>query len=851
MPEQPQIVGTSYGDKGGVAPRPNVGEAGIGIPESSALPTQDIQAVAPRILPMGAGLEEVGAVVGEYGAQQAKAQQTTWLMNASSGYDLQARNMLETAKRNAQPGENIGPAVKMGLTKLRTDSMTGIDNPILSEQYNNRMMQTQEEVMAHAAEYDFNERDRFTKFNVVNGYNNMAKNIGASTNYDDAGNMATKYLGELGHTLDQTPMLPQDKQDLILKGRELIGEAANRQQININRDRWIAEHASAFPTEMHGMLDLPRGIRNNNPGNLESGDFQGAKGKDGNYLKFDTPENGLRAMMLNLKNQQDLHGLNTVQDIIGKYAPPEDNNDTNAYIMDVSHRLNVQPDQKLDMHDPEILAKFGDAIVRHENKGAMPYAPETVDWSVKSALGHTTDAAPVTTTADGGARTGNLAFNMMTYPEQQKLVTYAYTEMRRVRSEAAFYGNLANADMAAIEKAAEEGTPIPASLLQSATDKIQAAPSPAAIGRLNLIKDKIETSTAMWRMTPDQAQEYVSGLEKQATAEGATPQMLANYTFSQKIFGNMLASIRKDPLGTYEKTGGDVKPLDFNDPGSIAARASVANTVSKTYNVPAATAFFRQEDRAAITNILNSATPKQALGLLSVLSKNMDEPLYQGVMAQLRPNSPVTALAGGYMGLGRSMTIPGGWFGSDTTLKPEDVANKLLIGDSILNPSKADKLEEGRGRNFPLPKEEDFRRSMPSEYNGIFRGLPRQEADMMQAVKSYYAAEAAQKGDYSGNLNPEILKTAYHAVLGNAANINGRGKVLAPWGMANSDFNDVMDRAYNAQAKIAGIDVEKFPFRSVGFENRGVMGQYRVVSGSGYLVNKKGEPVIINIGATK
>lgn len=123
--------------------------------------------------------------------------------------------------------------------------------------------------------------------------------------------------------------------------------------------------------------DVPRGIRNNNPGNLRpssSYKWLGQAGVDeGNYLIFDTPDNGLRAAAKNLLNQQRKHGLRTVRDIITKYAPAADNNDTQAYILAVSDELGVAATDPLDLGQSDQLAAFLRAVIRHEN-GVQPYS---------------------------------------------------------------------------------------------------------------------------------------------------------------------------------------------------------------------------------------------------------------------------------------------------------------------------------------------------------------------------------------------------------------------------------------------------------------------------------------------
>src|SRR5215475_347229 len=74
---------------------------------------------------------------------------------------------------------------------------------------------------------------------------------------------------------------------------------------------------------------LPRGLRNNNPGNIEDGPFAkalpGYKGSDGRFAVFETPEHGLNAMD-QLLTAYGRRGLKTVGEVIGRWAPASDNN---------------------------------------------------------------------------------------------------------------------------------------------------------------------------------------------------------------------------------------------------------------------------------------------------------------------------------------------------------------------------------------------------------------------------------------------------------------------------------------------------------------------------------------------
>lgn len=126
---------------------------------------------------------------------------------------------------------------------------------------------------------------------------------------------------------------------------------------------------------------LSRGIRNNNPGNLRRTDdpWQGlAKTRtDTAFFVFQSPIYGIRALARTLIKYQDKHGLKSICQIIGRWAPSTEN-DTVAYIKAVSDEACFAPDVVLDMHKYEHLKAVVTAIIHHEN-GQQPYTAAQID----------------------------------------------------------------------------------------------------------------------------------------------------------------------------------------------------------------------------------------------------------------------------------------------------------------------------------------------------------------------------------------------------------------------------------------------------------------------------------------
>lgn len=119
--------------------------------------------------------------------------------------------------------------------------------------------------------------------------------------------------------------------------------------------------------------DMARGLRNNNPGNIRHGSqWLGMRTEqtDPDFVQFNESKYGIRALAKLLQNYQSLYGLNTVRGIIGRWAPPNENN-TTSYVGSVAAALGVSPDAKID-----VRTRAGDlvrAIIKHEN-GIQPYS---------------------------------------------------------------------------------------------------------------------------------------------------------------------------------------------------------------------------------------------------------------------------------------------------------------------------------------------------------------------------------------------------------------------------------------------------------------------------------------------
>ena len=141
------------------------------------------------------------------------------------------------------------------------------------------------------------------------------------------------------------------------------------------------------------------GVRNNNWLNIRynpANDWQGQTGgDDNNYAIFDDPVSGLRAADIVLKNYGAKHGIDNLNEAIFRFAPPEDNNPTPAYAKFVADKMGINPDDKIDLSDPDVRERMISAMVQFETPDATSlYSPALM--SQARGLSNTSTNKPAT-----------------------------------------------------------------------------------------------------------------------------------------------------------------------------------------------------------------------------------------------------------------------------------------------------------------------------------------------------------------------------------------------------------------------------------------------------------------------
>ncbi len=138
-----------------------------------------------------------------------------------------------------------------------------------------------------------------------------------------------------------------------------------------------------------------RGIRNNNPGNIDYNSSNNWKGQVGiedglpkgvrpRFAKFEAPEYGIRAICELLQTYSRKYGADTIEEIVSRYAPSNENK-TDKYAENVSRWSGIPMYQTVDVNSFDVLAKLIPAIIRQEN-GVQPYTQKVIENGIRMSL---------------------------------------------------------------------------------------------------------------------------------------------------------------------------------------------------------------------------------------------------------------------------------------------------------------------------------------------------------------------------------------------------------------------------------------------------------------------------------
>lgn len=130
--------------------------------------------------------------------------------------------------------------------------------------------------------------------------------------------------------------------------------------------------------------ELPRGLRNNNPGNIRrnSDVFQGEvnPSRDKDFKQFKSMPYGYRAVFKILSNYYRKYSLTTIRKMISRWAPENENN-TAAYVSLVCSYSGIGPDDLISF-DREQMIRIVAGMSRVENGREADMSDVIAGWGL-------------------------------------------------------------------------------------------------------------------------------------------------------------------------------------------------------------------------------------------------------------------------------------------------------------------------------------------------------------------------------------------------------------------------------------------------------------------------------------
>jgi hypothetical protein len=342
---------------------------------------------------------------------------------------------------------------------------------------------------------------------------------------------------------------------------------------------------------------------------------------------------------------------------------------------------------------------------------------------------------------------------------------------------------------------------------------------------------------------------------------GGTTSQAANVARLENAVNQNVALLQKEPLLFVEqRLNTPILPMDVSqimDPtkqaetaAAFQERAAQIRTVSRRFQARVPMKPFLPQEAAQITTLLAGASRKESAELLAQLRESAGSPdVFKAMMQQVAPDAPVKSFAGLLAANQREMNLGEGWFRADKFVSGKDVAATLLRGEEMLNPSKAEKGEDGRSKTaklyLPSAAQTDLQTKFEAVVGDAFAGREEVANNALQAVQAYYVGRAAELGKLAGDsesVDAALVREAVQATLGAAVDYNGNGKALAPWGMAEDDFEDRVEGAIKALKLPEDMDID-----DLGITNADGDGRYALTVGRRIQYDEKGNPIIIDI----
>lgn len=662
-------------------------------------------------------------------------------------------------------------------------------------------------------------------------------------------------LSALNETLPSVGPLQQEKLRDYMRKSLVQGAAAGQVQAN-PEGAYNLLTLSTLPQDAGasrdktGTLTAPtsgsgnRGIRNNNPGNIVKSDIPWdgkVDGSDPKFESFETPEAGIRAIGKNLIAYQDSHGRNTISSIVSAWAPASENN-TAAYIANVSKVLGVKPGDPINVKDPATMKKLVGAIITQEN-GAQPYTDSQIDTGIGAALG--TGKLPAPQNASGivpvqaasgsaDAKIGVPWIDAMNLQERLHYLQAADSEVRRRQQ-------IARADLELKERdqnaQALAGKPVSAPL--TLPDYVRAYGQVDGPRRYGEYVDNQQFGANVNQVAA------MSPAEQRAMLTRNTPTPDApGFATDQRryeLLNNAIATTNKQRLeapldfaAAYKLT--TLNPINFADPQSIAkelaSRSVIAAQNSNRWGAPFQVLTTPEADQ--LGTYLASLQPTDQARFLGQLYQAGGPAALRSISGQIKDKNETLSIAGM---LASRNTQEVGFFGGVSPGR--NVAQLYLEGKDAIAQKRA-KIDQ--------TAETGIKADIFKAIDGVYMTPQARDA----AADASYAIYAKYKSD-----GRDSWEQAVNVATGGIMDFNG-AKIAKPYGWKDSQFRDAVIASGPQQVNAAGKEFvagdKKVSAADLAKSLLGAKlqtfgdGTYMIRAGSDVVRLSDGRPFVLKVG---
>lgn len=713
-----------------------------------------------------------------------------WAQSSASKAQLDAQIMLDEAAKTASDGAGgFTEGLLKQWDKYKGEALKAAPNEATRDFYRAQLDSISETMQGKAYAFESAERDRWRLKQVDDSIDNDAQYL-SMTDPASLDAELEKVMGRQVAYLKTLPVDPETRQKALDAMRKKLTDAVNLKKIEVDPEGYLAQNSMARDSAvLKNDPKAPRGIRNNNPGNLRGGGFAAEQGKDdGGYSIFPTPEAGLRAMAINLKNQQVKHGINTVEKLIEKYAPPSENN-TGAYTKAVAAALGVDPKQNINLKDPATLRAAMVAMVKHEN-GTQPYAPEQFDYAVSAALDGNAKEPPKSATH---TRTGSSAFNLGTWEQQRQWVKLAEAEKNRKESEQRQRLSEGKEMLTTVRERLSRGMSLPAEEEALVEATVAQLGEPKVARAWEDLKETQRLTTTLRQLSPAELETVINTqLEPAVQKGGATEREAMQLEIAQSLLGNMRTEINKDALSWGAKSGVDVQPVDYNDPSTLSRRVVAAKTISERYGVRPADALFTASEKEQLRVALDTMGDGDKLKLAARMYNGYGDMFYDALGALAEKDKVFTQAA---------------WLATEVP-SAQSTAIDIFRGQRILKEQPELK-----------PSDKEKMDVVAGVVKDAFIGMPKALPGVVAAADSLYIARVGVKAEF----DERAYKQAFQEVLG----ANGAG----------GGIGELNDARYLLPASMTEDTLERFLQTATVEEFSGMS------VGGGAPLDRKGRPI--------